>query len=44
MQLKLGNILFMMVSLELYTWHDELIDFPTVAQTEHVVDSTMEER
>ena len=31
-------------SYTIWTWHGELIDFPTVSRTEHVVDSTMEER
>jgi len=31
-------------SYTIWTWHGELIDFPTVSQTEHVVDSTMKER
>ena len=30
-------------SYKIWKWHDELIDFPTVSRTEHVVDSTMEE-
>jgi len=27
----------------IWTWHDELIDIPTVSRTEHVVHSTMKE-
>jgi len=31
-------------SYTIWTWHDKLIDFPTISQTENVVDSTMEDR
>ena len=31
-------------SYTIWTWHDELIDIPTVSQTEHVVHSTIKER
>ena len=31
-------------SYTIWTWHDELIDFPTISQTEHVVHSTMKKR
>ena len=31
-------------SYTIWTWHDELIDFPNVSQIKHLVDSTMEER
>ena len=31
-------------SYTIWTWHDELIDFPTVSRTEYVIDSITEER
>ena len=31
-------------SYTIWTWHDELINIPTVSRTEHVVHSTMKER
>jgi len=31
-------------SYKIWTWHSELIYFPIVFRTEHVVDSTMEEQ
>jgi len=31
-------------SYTIWTWHDELIDFPTISRIEHDVDSTMKEQ
>jgi len=33
-----------LLSYSIWTWHDELIYFPTISQIENVVDSTMEDR